>query len=570
MRGGVYPPDAKKWRGVDYEAGQVCVDPDIMNVKVTRQDKGRRWVDFEKEDLKRLDPHPPPKFTHALAGIGCSGAAPMVSAKCTYNSAKALLGRAFRLPEARAWGRGPIPGAWEWAWQFVDYLLPEFRSRQMTIGDWLQSMPSRRRAALSQAAQKLLRVGWKDSYAKFSAFVKTELLPGFAKAGGDLVRIESMLDRLIQGPKDETHCIAGPWLKPLVLELKHCWSFDAPIFYGSAKPEALHKFLVERLVSERGLYFWSDFSMFDNTHTRSSWAFMRRLYQRAGIDDPMFWRVMDAWEKPIGSIGPFRYKARVMNASGRDDTALANGVLNGFATYLSVCAAWLNKPLFSLTVADVRACRNDIVLSVCGDDSIGRLPHMSEARASELRRVMATNISYFGFEAKLATSEKLYDAVYLGMRPYPTEKGYFWGKTIGRSTFKMGWVTMDKDRDLMAHITGVADMHSLCSRHVPVLSDLAEKIIELRQGAKRTPVQLDANKPWEWTFKSGVKYDEMTLRAVAETYSVRDTPGLRSDIDKTISVEDVKGLISQIQSVNRLPCVLDHWLWKHMVYCDDL
>jgi hypothetical protein len=60
MRGGVYPPDAKKWRGVDYEAGQVCVDPDIMNVKVTRQDKGRRWVDFEKEDLKRLDPHPPP------------------------------------------------------------------------------------------------------------------------------------------------------------------------------------------------------------------------------------------------------------------------------------------------------------------------------------------------------------------------------------------------------------------------------------------------------------------------------------------------------------------------------
>jgi hypothetical protein len=134
----------------------------------------------------------------------------------------------------------------------------------------------------------------------------------------------------------------------------------------------------------------------------------------------------------------------------------------------------------------------------------------------------------------------------------------------------MGWVTMDKDRDLMAHITGVADMHSLCSRHVPVLSDLAEKIIELRQGAKRTPVQLDANKPWEWTFKSGVKYDEMTLRAVAETYSVRDIPGLRSDIDKTISVEDVKGLISQIQSVNRLPCVLDHWLWKHMVYCDDL
>jgi hypothetical protein len=156
------------------------------------------------------------------------------------------------------------------------------------------------------------------------------------------------------------------------------------------------------------------------------------------------------------------------------------------------------------------------------------------------------------------------------MRPYPTRSGWFWGKTIGRATYKMGWMLYQQGRDPMAHVTGIADMHILCSSHVPVLSDLAKKIVELRQGARRTPQVMDPEKPWEWTYKAGVAYDDLTLEAVARVYGRRGTAGFPCDYEREVTVHDVQDLISEIQKVERLPCVVDHWLWKHMVFADDL
>lgn len=130
---------------------------------------------------------------------------------------------------------------------------------------------------------------------------------------------------------------------------------------------------------------------------------------------------------------------------------------------------------------------------------------------------------------------------------------------------------MKPDMDIMAHITGVADMHTLCSKHVPVLADLAEKIVELRQGMKRTPVDMDVNKPWEWTFKGQMPYDDVTLQAVADTYTVLSTPGNQQDAHGVIvHPADVLDLIKQIKSIQRIPCVVDHWLWRHMIWVDDL
>lgn len=555
-------PEAAKSRGLV----QICWDA----VKVSRPGfsdrpgKGAKWTDMCVSDIEKLrEYNERGRFTHILCGIGLSGARPMVSASCCYNQAKALIGRVFRQPELRSWGRGPMPGVWEWAWQFVDELLPEYRAHRMTVEEWLKTMPATRRRPLERAYERYKRVGWTKSYRKFSSFVKTELLPGFAKSGGDLVRLAEMLDRLIQGPSDECHVITGPWLKPLVKELKKKWTSDFYVHYGSCGPESLHRFLVDRVVDSAHSFFWCDFSMYDNTHSDDSWTFMERLYSRAGIEDCDFWQVLKAWKRPEGRIGPMRYRARVMNASGRDDTALANGILNGFATYLSVSAAYLGKPLLELTVADLREIRSVIALSVCGDDSLGCLPPMPAERLSAITREVRTNIAMFGFEAKLECSTRIHDAVYLGMRPYPTKSGWFWGKTIGRSTYKMGWKTLSGgvlSADPMAHITGVADMHTLCSRHVPVLGDIARKVVELRCGAKRTPVNLDPNKPWEWTFQAGVDYDEVTLQHVAEVYSTHTL----------VTTDDIRSLLEQIKNVNSLPCILDHWVWRRMVEADDL
>lgn len=563
-----YPPAVKKWESVDTTSGGASVKFSKESVLQGRSRKAvRKYTDFEKRDLEALKAYGTTnKRQLAFVGVGCSGCSPMLSAKTTYNQAKALCGRAFRTPKVAE----PEEGIFEWLDQFVPVLLPAFEAKSLTFDAWLQTMPTRRRKPLSDAHVEYLRTGWQKKFEEFTAFVKQEKLPDFSKDDFGITKMVEMLDRLIQGPNDVTHTIAGPILKPLIQRLHEIWDDQNCLFYGSVGPEALHKWL-QRLVVKAGVYIWCDYSMYDNTHSKASWAFMERLYRRSAVDAPDFWKVMDAWRQPRGRIGPFKYKARVMNASGRDDTALANGVLNGFAAYLSACAAWLDIPLRSLTPQMVEGCKAIIIMSVCGDDSLGSIPDCTQVRREKFCRDMAHNISLFGFEAKLQASTKLYDAVYLGQRPYPTKAGWFWGKTIGRSTYKMGWIIDDK-QDLLAHLTGIAEMHVLCSAHVPVLADIAQTIVRLRTGAKRTPVQLDPNRPWEWTYKSGVPYDDLTLEAVVSIYNCRRTPttGEMNVFDTGVTIEEVRALIAEIQGIEQLPYIIRSPLWERMIWVDDL
>lgn len=572
VRGEAIPPHPGKWSSVKLEDGQVKICWSLIKQdKIGALDRGKRWSDFHQKDLHRLEctrPNSKGRFTHALTGIACSGARPMVSASCAYNQAKALLGRMFRQPAERAWGRGPKPGIWEFAKRFIPIILPNFVTPgRMSDEDWLKSMPSRRQRPLRRGMQHYRATGYKSVYERFKCFVKTEFLPGFAKDDITLTPLKGVIDRNICGPAEEAHCMVGPEVKPLIQVLKECWSPDHFLFYGSATPEKLHKWL-QRLLDAPGTFFWADYSMYDNTHSDDSWDFMEYLYRGAGICDPDTWRMLRAWRRPKGTIGPFKFEGNTMNASGRDDTALANAVLNGFAMFLSLCAAYFEKDLESLTIHDAYRFRQTCILSVCGDDSLGRLPFMSAERREGFFAAVGQNIAKFGFEAKLNYSDKLYDAVYLGMRPYPTKQGWFWGKTIGRATYKVGWSLNEKGRDLTAHVTGVADMHTRCSAHVPVLADLAQRIVELRVGCKRTPVAFDPNKPWEWT-QSGGPYDELTLAAVADIYSQVPTGGCPSP-HSVVTVADVQDLIREIKSVPCLPFVVDHWLWRRMVHSDDL
>lgn len=565
-RGQTFPPNAK-WASVEIPEGSIEYCEDLLH-KTRGQLVGRKWVSATKELLARLPvPLEEKHWPIALGGIGISGATPMCSASNPYVQFKALAGRAFRKPQQA----GPSPGLFRHVYdRFKDVLLPGLIAPSLTIDEWLATMPARRKKALRRAAESYKRFGWDKQMVMFAAFVKTEFLPDFDKDCDGLCPLTAMLDRLIQGPHDATHVIAGPKIKPLCWKLKEIWGFSDPIFYGSATPEKLHRWL-QRMVDAPGLYFWCDYKMFDNTHSNESWEFIEQLYRDAGIDDPDFWRVMEAWRVPRGTIGPFRYKAKVMNASGRDDTAFANAILNGFAAYLSVCAAWLDKPLRELTPSEVRACYSEVFISVCGDDSLGRVPFIPEERRERFCQQVKDNIALFGFEAKLASSYRLCDAVYLGMRPYPTRKGWFWGKTIGRAVYKMGWVCSKTPRDVLAHITGTHEMHLLCSSHVPIISDIARRVVELRGGAKRTPVRLDPDKPWEWTYQSGVDYDDVTLAAVAETYSVsrdrfRETPG----VEHTLTVSELRATIDAIKDIKQIPFTLDSEVIRRLVWYDDL
>lgn len=565
FRGVEMPPPQSKWSEVAVPPGAVTIDWGRVRCRLDRLERPTNLEPFSKEQIWELPRGTKTRYTYALCGIGVSGFYPVSSEGTAFVQAKALLGRVFRRPDPNgpnAGGGKPLSGVWEKAWEFVDLLLPGLVAKMMAAEEWLATMPARRKLVLSQALTRLRRVGWKKGYANFQAFVKTEFLPGVEKKSWGLEPIKEMMDRLIQGPKDETHCIAGPYLKPLTHDLKRVWDLDGPLFYASAVPEKLHEFL-QKLLRNSILNGTCDFSMFDSTHSEDTFEFMKRLYRRAGIHDPLFWKVFTVWQRPRGRIGPLKYEAPTMNASGRDDTSLLNAVLNGVCTVLSIAAAIHECSVLDLTEVMVRATLSRLVLGVAGDDSIWTLSGVEGSEVPALEARVADGIRSFGFIPTMKVSNRVEDMVFLGMRPYPVNGNWYWGKTIGRAIYKMGWAQLRGKKDLLAHITGVASMHAKCSPHVPILADMAQKIVELRSGCRATPVAVDSNKPWEWTREGNPPYAQDTLEYVARCYSTHS---------RTVTAADIKRVIALIRGISRIPCVLDDptGILELMGLCDDL
>lgn len=568
------PPPAKKWDGVrltdDRGRPMLWVCKEALIRKKGVRSGNKKYEPVDKDFLPRIKNMVNTTNNPALGGVGVAGCYPFISAKTPYNCFKAVAGRIFRQPKA-----APIDGIYNWLDQFVPVLLPGFEAPLMTFDEWLTTMPSHRRRPLLAAHQKYLEGGWKHKYSKFKAFVKQEMLPDISKrdvedggSGLDLHAIEEYVDRLINGPHDVTHTIAGRKLKPLVARLKEIWHHDWPIFYGSVNPEKLQAWL-EQLEKRAGLFVWCDYTMFDNTHSAESWAFMERLYRAAGEVPMDFDRVMAAWKRPTGVCGPFKYSApKVVNASGRDDTALANGVLNGFAMFLSLTAAWLDKPLLLLTPEDVSAAKAALMLSVCGDDSLGSVPGVNDV--DRFCATVKANLALFGFEGKFCASYDITDCVYLAKRPYYSDSGVSWGLTIGRAIYKMGWTIAKANEDVLAKITGIAEMHALCSANVPILSDVAERIVELRKGCRRTPVPVDPNRPWTMPIARR-KYDQTTKEWLLKTYTKKATScSLYAMHASLITMQSLDNLLNEIRLIPILPFVLDNELLRLIVHLDEL
>ncbi len=162
----------------------------------------------------------------------------------------------------------------------------------------------------------------------------------------------------------------------------------------------------------------------------------------------------------------------------------------------------------------------------------------------------------------MASYDHLEDATFLGKMAHRTTHGWFWGPTPGRASYKLGFITRPEARDVMADLTGIADMHARCSTVSPIVGELAQRIVQLRHGAKRTPVILDPNRPWEWNLVSGVHYDQLTVECLAQRYTRKS--------GVAVSASDIWRLIEKIRGVQQLPCVLDDHTWRLIVATDDL
>lgn len=459
----------------------------------------------------------------------------------------------------------PDKNAWEVATALLEDLLPEFQQEvePMSILEWIDTMPASRRIPLMQALHDYEKNGLSKNHSIFKSFVKTEMLPWFSQRYCMPMEFVEYVARLIQAPHDVTHLIAGRFLKPVTYRLKKWWHVDNWIFYGSVSPEILDKWLNRNFRPGRRV-FWCDYSAFDCTHNKYSWQLLEGMYKRMFPSaDKDFWTVMDYWRAPHGKIrfpregDVLEYKAPIMNASGRDDTALANALLNGLVMSISIAAAHFSVPVSAVNSDHIRRVSHIYNISVVGDDSLVFGPESIDQAFTD--RVCAA-IATFGFLAKAGWSEDPLQSTYLGMMPYRLPGEWKWGPTLGRRLYKAFWQATPTSHPV-AWLRGVCEMYAKCFSFVPILSDMARRTLDLIGPGPATRPGIDAHRVWHNRTVGTGSYTDETIYYLCKRYSDAGTP---------FGAEQVKDLIAKIRSVRTVPVIIRHDVLTVLTGVDDL
>ncbi len=566
-----YPP-AKKMAGIVLPAGglkiRATAAPQLANPR------NQKWISLKIEDLPALAIGAA-KTKPELRAIGpiISGCYPQVHAATNFVLACVCMCRLFRpLPP-------PQTGIWIWALQFKTCLTPNHRTppARMSDEDYLAGVESRRRKAIGRAQEIVRITGWTSKMKKFKAFRKLEKGPGFSKHSMLMDPLDKDLARGIYGPNDVVHAKLAPWLKPMLPWLKQMWSPDALFFYAATTPEKLHVWLTRLASFGDGLIFWGDMSQCESAFDQSVQDFVESFYTHIFAGEVDARRIFDAISAPSGTMGDLKFQTRKMNGSGRPDTSLMTTIAVGFAVTLSVTAAWNRIPLRSVEVAHLEEFKQLGILGGAGDDTLGIIPSRGRTLDIDFINRSRENITQFGFSIKMFASYKLSDAVFLAHRPLPVNGKWYWHKTHGRMVYKLGW-QVGLDGDARARMNGIMLMVNLTGAHTPIIADIAQAWLGTQKGAKVNMVVEDENKPWELMGRVNPGgYADDTIVALADAYSHTKDHALRGDLDTEdviVTPADVRHCIKHVWDVigksGGIPCVLDHWLLRHMVYEDEL
>jgi hypothetical protein len=245
------------------------------------------------------------------------------------------------------------------------------------------------------------------------------------------------------------------------------------------------------------------------------------LYERIYDGRPeTLWKALNVWRQPIGEAYSrkddvcFKWKSPVCNASGRDDTALANAILNATVLSLSICAAINNVEIEDITPEMYSSMRSTTKISIVGDDSLVGFDFDVAPFAQQIEK----NIRRFGLSVKAQHSTELMDVTYLAMFPLPVGGKWLWAPTIGRRLYK-AFFKSDESGNGAAWCRGVAQQLAL-NRHVPILYELAAKVDELLKGGKISREIVDENRIWAARTAATKDYDSTTVDALCKRYGV--------------------------------------------------
>jgi hypothetical protein len=277
--------------------------------------------------------------------------------------------------------------------------------------------------------------------------------------------------------------------------------------------------------------------------------------------DSRFAEVLAMWRAPKGRMHgmgwTLEYRAFTMNASGRDDTSLANALLNGAVMFLSLVCSYYDIGAEQITVKQLLHVKSWIMLSVSGDDSLAIAPYLPVEPEVFARR-LSVNLGIFGFDAdekKLKISDKPFDMVYLAMRPHPFQGKWYFAKTVGRALWKLGWRLDFESGDQEAWMAGNMYQVSTSQAIVPVLSDIAEAYLNYHGSRTVRQFEPDPNRPWEWGV-STPRYDDGVINYLADGYQI--DPG------------ELLACCLYVSSIVRFPCVLDHPVITRFMVVDEM
>lgn len=516
----------------------------------------------------KVEAHAPlgrPREDLGICGWGLGFLLPRARPYVTEKSYVGLIkGVLCRLAKARK--HHPEAGAWTRPAAFHDlFFHPGWdacKHEPYSQEEWRRGFHPRRIKAFNQAWDTYVWLGetWCARYEKFTIFLKREWLAD----GADGMPIQVGKPRIIQSPHDITHVLAGPALKKLTHLLKAWWHVAHPIFYASVTPKKLDVWL--NSLPEDSVYLWCDYKMFDATHSRESWEFVRAWYEtllpESYIANHHWQAVMDAWQDPRGKAWAktgekVRYAAQGINASGRDDTALANALLNGVAMMIALTAVDNGVHSRDVTREQLAAAMSTFRLAVVGDDSLAALPAQRRCGLPWLNAgpAVADAIASFGFEAEVGVSAHRADAVFLGQRPYRYASGWHWGPTLGRRLYKHHCLLAPAVHR-SAWLLGVADMELRAFNHIPIMRQMAATVCRLLHGRKRTKWSMfrdghtnhDPEYVVDWALR------ELTVEPDDLTYE--ELVGVYARAGHAVQRADFHDLERQAEEAVRLPHVV--------------